>query len=337
MTENEDFDIDESEKEVEEIYQNFKRTEREGVQNILKYFDRIHDKLFTFNNILIAGYFALSQFFDSFSVYGIIIPILNLGLLLIIEYRMMEKSRFESQITQKTKEDIDKNGLSINKTTRYSLYSIISTAIVVGIFMFNLFSLNSRANTTSDYSESKIENPENERPENLKEYFDLKRDKINDTLIVVSPDSLIELGSPIGFVNLKGDTIIPIGKYSHCWTDTLKTYAIVFDKENTNGETVAIDRNENILFDIYFFDNGPDELSEGLFRVKRNDKIGYADKNGFIMIPCVYECAYPFENGTAKVAYHCKESKDDCGHTTPESEEWFYIDKNGIKITTPQQ
>ena len=157
MTDNEDFNIEETDKEVEEIYQNFKRTEREGVQNILKYFDRIHDKLFTFNNILIAGYFALSQFFESFSVYGIIIPILNLGLLLLIEYRMMEKSRFESQITQKTSEEIDKNGLSINKTTRYSLYAIISTVIVVGIFIYNLFSLDSKANTVTNELESIVQ------------------------------------------------------------------------------------------------------------------------------------------------------------------------------------
>ncbi len=137
-------------KSDKEIFQNFQRTEREGIQNILKYFDRIHDKLFMFNNILIAGYFALSQFFESFSIYGIIVPLLNLGLLLIIEYRMMEKSRFESEITKKTSEEIEKNGLSINKTTRYSLYSIISTTIVVGIFIYNFFTLDSKANISTD-------------------------------------------------------------------------------------------------------------------------------------------------------------------------------------------
>jgi hypothetical protein len=147
MTNNDEINWEEHElmpdQELKAIDDNFKRIESEGIQNILKYFDRIHDKLFTFNNILIAGYFALSQFFKSFSVYGIIIPILNLGLLLIIEYRMMEKSRFEAEITKKTKDEIDKNGLSINKTTRYSLYAIISTTIVVGIFIYNLFSLDS--------------------------------------------------------------------------------------------------------------------------------------------------------------------------------------------------
>ena len=138
-------DIDNQTSEVEEIFENFKRTEHEGVKDILKYSDRIHDKLFTFNNILIAGYFALSRFFNAFSIYMIIVPLVNLGLLLFIEYRMLEKSRFESEITQKTPKEIEKYGLSINKTTRYSLNSIISTMIVVLIFIFSLSNLESKA------------------------------------------------------------------------------------------------------------------------------------------------------------------------------------------------
>lgn len=147
MTDEEVFEI---EKEMDEIDDNFKRKEREGSQNILKHFDRIHDKLFTFNNILIAGYFALSQFFDSFSIYGLIIPIANLCILLIIEYRMMEMSRFDAQVTKKTPEEINMNGMAISRTNRYSLYTILSTSVVVVIFLINLFSLDSKANTMSD-------------------------------------------------------------------------------------------------------------------------------------------------------------------------------------------
>ena len=106
---------------------------------LLKYFDRIHDKLFTFNNILIGGYFALSQIYDSFSIYGIIIPLINLATLLFIEYRMMEKSRFEADVRKKTKEEIKKHGISINKTNLYSLLAIITTTVVVGIFVYKVF------------------------------------------------------------------------------------------------------------------------------------------------------------------------------------------------------
>ncbi len=130
-----------TDEELDEINENFKRTEIEGVQSILKYFDRIHDKLFTFNNILIGGYFALSQIYDSFSIYSILIPIVNLGILLFIEYRMMEKSRFEADVRKKTKEEIKNHGITINKTNLYSLLAIFSTAIVVGVFIYNIFSI----------------------------------------------------------------------------------------------------------------------------------------------------------------------------------------------------
>ena len=130
-----------TDKELDEIDKNLRRAEIEGVQNILRYFDRIHDKLFTFNNILIGGYFALSQIYDSFSVYEILFPLVNLAILLFIEYRMMEKSRFEANVRKKTKAEIDKHGMSINSTNLYSLLAIITTTIVVGIFVYKVFTL----------------------------------------------------------------------------------------------------------------------------------------------------------------------------------------------------
>lgn len=130
-----------TDKELDEIDKNLRRAEIEGVQNILRYFDRIHDKLFTFNNILIGSYFALSQIYDSFSVYEILFPLVNLAILLFIEYRMMEKSRFEANVRKKTKAEIDKHGMSINSTNLYSLLAIITTTIVVGIFVYKVFTL----------------------------------------------------------------------------------------------------------------------------------------------------------------------------------------------------
>ncbi|MDP3583484.1 MAG: hypothetical protein Q8S39_16225, partial [Ignavibacteria bacterium] len=92
--------------------------------------------------------------------------------------------------------------------------------------------------------------------------------------------------------------------------------------------------NEKILFDAYMFDNGPDELADGLFRIIRNGKIGYADKNGFIVIEPKFECADKFENGNANVALECRKVVDayDSEHSRMESNSWFYIDKKGNKI-----
>jgi len=162
----EEFDWEEhglmTDKELDEIDGNLKRSEIEGVQNILKYFDRIHDKLFTFNNILIGGYFALSQIYDSFSIYGIIVPLINLAILLFIEYRMMEKSRFEADVRKKTSEEIKKHGISINKTNLYSLLAILTTTIVVGIFIYNVFTITK----TDSLKEELIENSQTEKIEN---------------------------------------------------------------------------------------------------------------------------------------------------------------------------
>lgn len=112
----EDFDFEESQRENERIERNFTRTEEEGLKNILKHFDRIHDKLFVFNNILIAGFFALSKIENPIPVKTIFIPILNLCFLIFIEYEMMEKSRFESSIKTQPFDKYDSQYLSFRGT-----------------------------------------------------------------------------------------------------------------------------------------------------------------------------------------------------------------------------
>lgn len=137
---NEDFDeeLERIDREVQEIDERMKKREEIGLANVLKHFDRIHDKLFTFNNILIAGYFTLSKIEPSVPVKTILIPILNLCFLIFIEYRQMEKSRFESDIRNKSITDIDKYGKKINKTNQYSLASILTTTIVTLAFLYYL-------------------------------------------------------------------------------------------------------------------------------------------------------------------------------------------------------
>ncbi|MCX6170294.1 MAG: hypothetical protein NTX65_13185 [Ignavibacteriales bacterium] len=155
-----------------------------------------------------------------------------------------------------------------------------------------------------------------------------------DYLFSFSEDSESPYGTSSGYRNLKGEIIIPIGKYNHCFTDTFKNFAFVFDDKLTHSKVVAIDRNENILFDVYMFDNGPDELANGLFRIIRNGKIGYADKNGIIVIEPKFECADKFEHDKASVALKCRLVKDesDPEHSRMESDSWFYIDKKGNKV-----
>lgn len=131
-----------------------------------------------------------------------------------------------------------------------------------------------------------------------------------------------------GYLNQKGDTTIQAVNH-FCFTDTFRTYAIVINK---NSQLVGIDRQQNILYNIFWIDNGPDYASDGLFRIIINDKIGYADElTGKVIIKPQFDCAFPFENGIAKVGLNCQT------HPTGEyhywtSNNWFYINKKGQKI-----
>ena len=130
------------------------------------------------------------------------------------------------------------------------------------------------------------------------------------------------------YLNANGDTIIPFGKYEMCFTDTIKNYGIVMDKELG---FIGINIKDELLFKVMNYDNGPDYISDGMFRIVDNGKIGFADEDGKIVIAPQYECAYPFENGQAKVSLKCSKVTED-EHEMWNSEEWFFIDKKGEKI-----
>ena len=154
------------------------------------------------------------------------------------------------------------------------------------------------------------------------------RQKQSDYLIKVFNGDFDEIGVESGYVNISGDTIIALGKYFYCYTDTLKDFAIVLKKD---GSCVAIDKNDRELFNVFWVDNGPDYIREGLFRIIKNGKIGYANTKGEIVIEPQYDCAFPFKKGKAKVSYSCRTIMSG-EHKKWESLHWFYIDKKGRKI-----
>ena len=145
-----------------------------------------------------------------------------------------------------------------------------------------------------------------------------------DYLIIITDT----INDSYGYRNISGDTVIALEKYPICYTDTFKNYAIVLKPKNG---FVAIDRNEKVLYEIFPFDNGPDYTAEGLFRIMKNDKIGYADSlTGKIVIEPKFKFAFPFKNGIAKVSNQGK-TETEGEHQRWESDNWFYIDKAGNK------
>lgn len=139
-----------------------------------------------------------------------------------------------------------------------------------------------------------------------------------------------ELGEKASYVNQKGETVIAAGKYSLYLTDTIAHYGIVLEKAKDKPVPIAIDTEGNKLYEVYWYDNGADYPSEGLFRIIKDGKIGYADDvTGRIMIAPQFQCANPFEGGKAKVALECKLNKIDEEHSAMDSKQWIYIDKTG--------
>jgi len=125
--------------EVTEFEKKIEKIKEDATKNILNHFNRIHDKLFTFNNILIAGYFALSRIETDINIKVIMVPLLNLIFLIFIEFLMMEKSRKEAGVDELGLDEfIDFSENKDKKTTLYSLFAIITTLAVFAYFLFLL-------------------------------------------------------------------------------------------------------------------------------------------------------------------------------------------------------
>ncbi len=96
-----------------------------------------------------------------------------------------------------------------------------------------------------------------------------------------------------------------------------------------DNKWVLVDQQKKIQYEVFLYDNGPDYPSEGLIRVVKNGKIGYADAKTYaIVIPPQYDCAFPFENGKAKVSNNCKTVKEG-EYSSWESDAWQFVDKKG--------
>jgi hypothetical protein len=146
-------------------------------------------------------------------------------------------------------------------------------------------------------------------------------------------DYLLAFNDPLknesGFIQKDGDTVISGEKYLFCFTDTFRNFAVVNKK---NIGFVAINRNEQVLYQIFNYDNGPDQAENGLFRIIKNNKIGFVSQiTGEIKINPQFGCAFPFGDGKAKVSTNC-EIKTKNEHTIWLSNDWFYINKEGFKL-----
>ncbi len=78
-----------------------------------------------------------------------------------------------------------------------------------------------------------------------------------------------------------------------------------------NKGLVVVDKKGDEVYQLYYFDNWPDEPQEGLYRFRKGNKIGFADEvTGKIVFDAIYDCAYPFKGGKAKVGIGCETQTD---------------------------
>ncbi|MFZ9388537.1 MAG: WG repeat-containing protein [Chitinophagaceae bacterium] len=134
-----------------------------------------------------------------------------------------------------------------------------------------------------------------------------------------------EQTSKYGYYDAEGKKVL--GDYAMAFTDTLRDYAIVAD-----SGFILIDRKGKKVYDVFAFDNAPDAPQDGLYRIVKDGKIGYADAQTHqVVIAPVYDCAYPFGGGKAKVSKNCKKVQDG-EHSSWESDEWMYVDVKGNKV-----
>ena len=121
----------------------------------------------------------------------------------------------------------------------------------------------------------------------------------------------------LGYVDSSGKVIIPAGKYPYLFTDVFDKIAFVLLKDKKG--VYAIKRKKKVLFQVCSFELGPDIISNGLFRIIENGKIGFANMNGKIVIKPNWGFIFPFqENG---LAIFCEKGN------------WIWIDKEHRKFS----
>lgn len=156
------------------------------------------------------------------------------------------------------------------------------------------------------------------------------------TLTAHTTEPYLEVGVPVCYLNERGDTIVPYGKYRYCQTDTIKKIGFVYENKPKDARIICINDAGKELFYVFKYDNGPDYIQEGLFRIMNEDGlVGFADSLGNVIIEPQFKFAYPFKGGKTKATLKGERkvvSESDGEKHYWESETWFYIDKKNRRL-----
>ena len=157
------------------------------------------------------------------------------------------------------------------------------------------------------------------------------------TLTAHTTEPYLEVGVPVCYLNERGDTIVPYGKYRYCQTDTIKKIGFVYENKPKDARIICINDAGKELFYVFKYDNGPEYIQEGLFRIMDEDGlVGFADSLGNVIIEPQFKFAYPFKGGKTKATLKGERKvvpESDGEKHYWESGTWFYIDKRNKHLT----
>lgn len=126
-------------KESEEIMQRMDVVKEKAKDEVVKYFDRIHDKLFAYQLFFLAGYISLVAIPSiHVSPWLLIIPVFCVARLIHLDWRMMEHNRVLADLKNQNKQKLDKLNEKQMWTNMQSLEVILESMVTTIIFIFVL-------------------------------------------------------------------------------------------------------------------------------------------------------------------------------------------------------
>ncbi|WP_160137575.1 WG repeat-containing protein [Chryseobacterium sp. c4a] len=155
----------------------------------------------------------------------------------------------------------------------------------------------------------------------------------------ISKDSLI------GVKNQAGKIIIPAEfrdytgiKDGELVKEGMGNETILFfgGKRNEESEKNSFgsvyDKKGKFLYSPFFFDNGADYFSEGVRRLVKNGKVGFADRNGTIVIQPKHDFVSSFNYGHAVFCDGCDWEKTEDEHKSIVGGIWGVMNRKGETV-----
>lgn len=132
--------------------------------------------------------------------------------------------------------------------------------------------------------------------------------------------------------NQYGDTVVPVGRYSRCFTDTIRKIGFV---QKSHEGFISIDNYGNEWYKIYDYECC---VAEGCFVITNDDrtKYGYATMEGEVIVEPKYSCCGGFSEGMAIVAIDSKltpiDKNDVDSYMVHVGGRWGLVNKKGEEV-----